>query len=298
MYNIKNNFSANSLKDVLEILENSEKAKIIAGGTDLLVKLKDKVDIEQEFISIGDLKDLVGISIDKDGTIVIKAATKFVDIINHPIILEHIPFFAEACNVIGSHQIRNVATIGGNICNGAVSADVVPSLLVLEAKLHILNSKGIKSIVDINNFYKGPGKTILKEKEILTEIHIEKINYVDYGFSYYKFGKRNAMEIATLGCGVAIKINKENDFIEDFRIAFSVAAPTARRCISIEKLLIGRKVSDETINLIRPENIEELNPRDSWRASKSFRLQLIKEVGRRTTKNAIKDGDENYVKEY
>ncbi|KAF0092096.1 MAG: Aerobic-type carbon monoxide dehydrogenase middle subunit CoxM/CutM [Fusobacteria bacterium] len=289
MYDIKKIHQANSVQDVLRIIEENPNTKIISGGTDVLIKMKERKLKDVEIVSIGDISELKGISIDGNGTIIIKAATCFIDIITNADILRHIPTLAKACNQIGSPQIRNIATIGGNLCNGAVSADVVPILLVLDAELHINNVNGEVRIIDVNDLHTGPGQTSLDDgKEILTEIHIKKVNYQGYGFDYFKYGKRNAMEIATLGCATGVKLNEEKNKIADFKISYSVAAPTPRRCRSLERLIIGEDVSQDTINLIKPENIEELKPRDSWRASKDFRLQLIKEIGRRTAIEAIR----------
>lgn len=289
MYDIKKIHQANNIQDVLRILVENPNIKIISGGTDVLIKMKERKLKEVEIVNIGDIPELKGISIDSEDTIIIKAATCFFDIITNEDILKHIPTLAKACNQIGSPQIRNVATIGGNLCNGAVSADVVPILLVLDAELHIKNVSGEVKIINVNDFHTGPGQTSLEiGKEILTEIHIKKKNYHDYGFDYFKYGKRNAMEIATLGCATGVKLNDKKNKITDFKISYSVAAPTPRRCSSLERLLIGKNISEETIKLIKPENIEELKPRDSWRASRDFRLQLIKEIGRRSALEAIR----------
>lgn len=291
MYDIKKIHQAKSIQDVLRIIEENPNTKIMSGGTDVLIKMKERKLKDVEIVSIGDIPELKGISIDDEGTIIIKAATIFIDIITNENILKFIPTLAKACNQIGSPQIRNIATIGGNLCNGAVSADVVPILLVLDAELHIKNVNGEVRIINVNYFHTGPGQTSLDSgKEILTEIHIKRDNYQGYGFDYFKYGKRNAMEIATLGCATGVKLNVEKSKIADFKISYSVAAPTPRRCKSLERLIVGAEVSEETINLIKPENIEELKPRDSWRASKDFRLQLIKEIGRRTAIEAIRSG--------
>ncbi len=289
MYDIKKVHQASNMNDVLKIMKENKEVKILAGGTDVLIKMRERKYKDVEIVSIGDISELSGIHIDESENIIIKSATKFIDIINNDYIVKKIPALAKACNQIGSPQIRNIATIGGNLCNGAVSADAVPILLVLDAQLHIVDLNGKMRIINVNDLHTGPGQTsLITGQELLVEIHIKKENYANFGFDYYKYGKRNAMEIATLGCALGIKLNKQKDIIEDIKVAYSVAAPTPRRCSSIEKLMIGKNLTKETINLIKPENIPELIPRDSWRASKNFRLQLIKEIGRRTALEAIK----------
>lgn len=290
MYDIKKMHKAETIEEALAIMKMNKEATIVSGGTDVMIKMKERKLKEAEILSIGDIRELSGISMEADGTIVIKAATRFIDIITSEIISGNIPVLAKACNQIGSPQIRNIATIGGNICNGAVSADVVTSLLVMDAELKIVDVDGGERLVDIKGFHVGPGKTCLKTgSEILTEVRIRKDNYENFGFDYFKYGKRNAMEIATLGCATGARLSVDKRTIEEFKIAYSVAAPTPRRCPSLEKMITGREVSEDTIKLIRPENIEELQPRDSWRASKEFRLQLIKETGRRMARSAIEE---------
>ena len=289
MYDIKKIYQASNVNDVLKIMKENKEVKVIAGGTDVLIKMRERKYKDVEIISIGDIPELMGIDVDEAGTVIIKAATRFIDIISNEYILKNLPTLVKASNQIGSPQIRNIATIGGNICNGAVSADIVPILLVLDAELHIINLSGDIRIININDLHTGPGQTsLVAGEELLVEIHIKKENYSNYGFDYYKYGKRNAMEIATLGCAIGVRLNDQKDIIDDIKIAYSVAAPTPRRCDSIEKLMLGKKLAMTTINLIKPENIAELLPRDSWRASKDFRLQLIKEIGRRTALEAIK----------
>ncbi len=120
------------------------------------------------------------------------------------IIKKNIPYLGEAVGTIGGPQVRNVATLGGNVCNGATSADSASTLFCLNAKLKIESVRETK-IVEIKDFYLGPSWTILKEDELLTDIIIEKQNYDGYRGKYQKFAQRNAMDIATIGCAVMAK---------------------------------------------------------------------------------------------
>lgn len=286
MYDISSTIKVNNLNEALEVISCNENITIVAGGTDVLIRMKGRKLKEANLLSILDLQELKGIEIDDKNTIIIKAGTCFSDIVTNSIINERIPILSEAVNQVGSPQIRNIATIGGNICNGAVSADSAPSLLALEALLELKSKSGTR-IVPIDDFYIGPGKTILKPNEILTKIIIPYENYWKCGSTYIKFGQRNAMEISTLGCAVNIKLDENKTYIDKIRIAFGVAAPKPIRCYKLEEILRGKVVQKETFDLMRKNILNELSPRNSWRASKELRVQLIKELSQRATKHAI-----------
>lgn len=289
MYDIGCFYKASSVDDAIKLLNSNKDAILISGGTDVLIKLRE-TDVEDcTLVSIHKLKELIGIEELCDGTIIIKSGTCFSHIAKDPIINKHIKALGEAADEVGSPQIRNVATIGGNICNGAVSADSVPMLMVCNAVLDFASCDGIVSI-PINEFYTGPGKTVRKHSQILTAIKIKKSDYEDFGFHYTKYGLRNAMEIATIGCAIGVKLGVKEGIkiIKKLRISFSVAAPTPIRCPKTEALAINMPISSETLNIISNSVLQEVNPRTSFRASKEFRMQLIKELSYRTVESALK----------
>lgn len=287
MYDIKTVLKATSVQDALKLLADNEDATIIDGGTDVLIRMKERKLKDATLISIQDIKELYGVTILDNGNIFIGPGTNFTDIVENSIIQNYIPVLGYACSQVGSPQIRNIATIGGNICNGAVSADSVPSLLALDAVLDITSLDGTRQI-PIRQFHTGPGKTILnKQKELLTGIIIPKDSYENHGANYIKFGQRNAMEISTLGCAVNLSLSNDKKIIKDYRIAFGVAASTPIRCSLLEEKVKGMEIGEELFKTIRREVLNEVNPRDSWRASKELRVQLIKELSKRATKQAV-----------
>lgn len=286
MYDINSTIKVNNLNEALKFISCNENITIVAGGTDVLIRMKGRKLKDAMLLSILDLDELKGIEVDDKNAIIIKAATCFSDIAVNSIINERIPMLAESVNQVGSPQIRNIATIGGNICNGAVSADSVPSLLALEALLELKSNSNTR-VVPINDFFMGPGKTILKSDEILTRIIIPYESYNSCGSKYIKFGQRNAMEISTLGCAVNVKLDKNKSYIDKIRIAFGVAAPKPIRCYKLEEMLQGKEVGKDIFDIIQKNVLKELSPRDSWRASKELRIQLIKELSKRATKQAI-----------
>jgi len=288
MYDVLSFYQAKSVDDAIGALTGDSEALLISGGTDLLLKLRSGEYPERALISIHRLGELTGVEKRPDGAIVIKPCTCFSDIIKAPVIRETLPAFCDAAGQIGSPQIRNVATIGGNICNGAVSADTAPLLLVYNALLELKDENGTVN-VPIQEFYTGPGKTVRKHTQILTSVKIAKPDYDRFGAHYTKFGVRNAMEIATIGCAAGVRLSDDRAVIEELRIAFGVAAPTPVRCPETEKAMSRMPVCLDTLTLIGKGVLQEVNPRSSWRASKTYRLQLIRELSKRAVKSAIEN---------
>ncbi|PKM73739.1 MAG: xanthine dehydrogenase FAD-binding subunit XdhB [Firmicutes bacterium HGW-Firmicutes-16] len=287
MYDIIHTFKASSVNDVLELLSSNSDAMLVAGGTDVMIRMRERKLRQASLISLLDIPDLKTISLREDGAIVIGAGACFTEISENTIVLEKIPMLAHACRQVGSPQIRNIATIGGNICNGAVSADSVPSLYALDAELELWGKDGSR-LVPIRKFHTGPGQTVLqKDRELLTAIIIPLSSYAHHGGCYIKFGQRNAMEISTLGCAVNVSLTGDKKHIEKAAIAFGVAAPVPMRCAKVESLLIGAEINEEMFFTVRENILEGLKPRDSWRASLELRRQLIREMSVRALKQAI-----------
>ena len=292
MYDITCLYRATSIGDAVAYLAQHSDATVISGGTDVLIKLRAGSDAPCRLVSIHRLPALSGITLTADGSICIKPATCFAQIAIDPIILRHIPILASACDQVGSPQIRETGTIGGNICNGAVSADSAPALLALEAVVTLESVSGTRE-VKLREFYTGPGKTVRRREELLTNITIKRENYEGFGGAYTKFGQRKALEIATIGCAVSVKLSADKSTIEAYRIAFGVAAPTPVRCPQTERAVIGAAADEHTLALIAQSVLSEVNPRDSWRASKVFRTQLIKELSKRVSAEAIRNAGGN-----
>ena len=288
MFDISSFYQAENVDGAIAALNNDPEAILISGGTDVLIKLRAGDYQGCTLISIRGLKELRGVEKQLDGTVVIKPCTCFADIAKDPVLQDSLPALCNAADQIGSPQIRNVGTIGGNICNGAVSADSAPVLLVYNAMLEFKDEKGIVNI-PIKEFYTGPGKTVRKHTQILTAIKVSKADYEGFGAYYIKFGTRNAMEIATVGCAASVRLSEDRTAFDNLRIAFGVAAPTPVRCPETEDKISGKPVCSDTLELIGDSVLKEVNPRDSWRASKIFRLQLIRELSKRAVKRAVEN---------
>lgn len=283
MYNIIGYYDAETIAEATALLAEKPNLELIAGGTDVLIKMHGKSE-DAELLSLRKIKSLEIIRKAEDGTIVIGAMATFARVFNDPIIRELIPILTEAAISMGGPQIRNVATIGGNVCSGATSGDSASSLFALNVQLKLINNEG-ERIVPIQEFYLGPGKVDLKYGEVLTEIRISPEDYQGFGGQYIKFAMREAMDIATLGVAVICKLQGEK--FDEVRIALGVAGPTPLRCLEAEAYAQGKDVSAEVVAEIGKLAVNSTKARTSWRASKEYREHLVEELVQRALKVAI-----------
>ena len=288
MFDVSFVYEAKDVKDAIKKLVENENSEVISGGTDVLIRVREGKDAGMGLVSIHNIEYLKGVKLDNDGNIIIGAGTSFYNITYNEIIQKYVPSLGEAVNTVGGPQVRQTGTIGGNICNGATSADSASTMTALEADIVLEGPNGERT-VNIKDFYTGPGKTVRDRCEVCKCFIIKKENYENYYGYYFKYGKRKSLEIATLGCSVLVKLNSAKDTIEDVKIAYGVAAPTPTRAKSAEEYAKGKKLDDkELLDKFAEAVLSDMNPRDSWRASKEFREQLIKEMAKRSLVNSIR----------
>lgn len=287
MFDIVNIEKPETLEVALKMLSDNPNMKIIAGGTDVLIRMHNGSIEEAELLSLRDIAGMDEISILEDGTISIGAMATFAQLFRNDIINKYLPVLSEAAVSVGGPQIRNMATIGGNICNGAVSADSATTMLAYDAALKLISSEGTR-IVQVRDFYAGPGKVRMLPGEILTNILISEDSYQKTSGCYIKYSIRKAMDIAMIGVSVVCKA--EEGRFSDVRIALGVAAPTPIRCDEAEAYAIGRDITPETLKEIGKQAVRSSKARDSWRASKAYREHLIEILTIRALKKAIYRG--------
>lgn len=287
MYDIKALYEAQSVAHATELLLAHPEAKIIAGGSDVLIQIREGKLAGATLVSIYGLDELRGVSRTEDGTIRIGALTSFSHITKSPIIQEHIPVLGEAVDMVGGPQIRNIGTIGGNTCNGVTSADSASTLVAYDAIVELSGPEGVR-LVPIQSFYIKAGKVDLRPGEIETAILIPQASYSGYHGHYIKYAMRNAMDIATCGCSANAKLSPDGKTIVDARLAYGVAGPVPMRAPSAEAAARGKPVCRETVEAFAKAALDDVNPRTSWRATREFRLHLAEELARRALTEAIK----------
>lgn len=286
MYDMKALYEAVSVEDAVRLLTEHPQAIIIAGGSDVLIKMREGKLAGCELVSIYGIDALRGISMEEDGTLRILPLTSFSHITKNPLIQEHIAVLGEAVDQVGGPQIRNIGTIGGNTCNGVTSADSASTLFAWDAIIEITGPDGVRQ-VPIQEFYIKAGKVALAHNELETAILIKKESYEGYKGHYIKYAMRNAMDIATCGCSVNVKLSEDKKVIEDVRIAYGVAGPIPMRAHSAEAAAKGQPVCEATVEAFGEAAIQDVNPRTSWRATKEFRLHLTKELAMRALRESI-----------
>lgn len=285
-----------SVPEAIALLKQHEDAVLLNGGTDVLIRIREGKWREKPLINISGIPGLSGISIEQNGDLCIKAGTVFSHIAGSPVVNEYIPILSLAADTVGGPQIRNMATIGGNICNAAPSADSAPALLVLEADLVFQGGQAQQERRPILGFFRGPGATERQHTQILTHILISPRSYLHWSGHYTKYAMRNAMDIATLSCAVLLQLTEERRHIKDIRVAFGVAAPTPIRCPNLEKALSGVSLA-EAEQIFVSHVALDIAPRSSWRATAEFRLHLAGEIGVRTMFRAIEKAGGNIFRD-
>ncbi|MCD6310984.1 MAG: xanthine dehydrogenase family protein subunit M [Elusimicrobia bacterium] len=250
------------IKSVAELAALKEKCVFLAGGTDIYVALNDGVFADAVICDISALKGLDKIAL-KGKNISLGALTVFSDIVKSPLIKKHANCLAEAAATVGSPQIRNRATIGGNAANGSPSGDAIPALYALGAVI----KTNLRSVA-VDKFFTGPKKTVLKKNEIITEIVIPVKNNTSF---FEKIGRRKALAISKVSAAVSLVIS--GGVIREAGIAFGAVGPTVIRAAETEEFLKGKKLNEAVISHASKTAAGEICPIDDFRSTAKYRLE-------------------------
>jgi len=262
-----------SLRETVELLDKlAGRARVLAGGTDLIVDLKIKRIAVSDVIDVSHLSEIRYI-VDEGGKIRIGALTRIQDLADSPVIAEKVPLLKRAAEEFAYWQIRNLATIGGNLCNASPAADTAPPLLVYEAVLKAMSVEGERAI-PITEFFKGPRATALKPNEILVEVVVPYNKHFATNYGYVKVGRRRGHDISVTSIAVAAWI--EDGVFRDVRIALGSMAPTPVRARSVEVSLVGAKASRDVIEKAVEKLPLDVKPISDVRASAAYRLHVSK----------------------
>jgi len=262
-----------SIKEAISILSQyGGKAQILNGGTDLIVEMRDKTIQPKYVIDIKAMPQLNKITYNEQEGLNIGAIVTLNEISDSKIVQDHYPILVEACKTVGSYQVRNRATLVGNICNASPAADTAPPLLVLDAKVNIVGPDGEKT-VPINQFFVGVKKNILKNGEIVTSVTVPTLRDEWTGV-YLKQGRRKDVDLATVGVAVVC-------IRDEIRIAPGAVAPTPIRASKTEALLKGKIISESLLKKTAESVLTEVSPISDVRSSKEYREEIIKALVKR-----------------
>jgi carbon-monoxide dehydrogenase medium subunit len=261
------------------------KAKVLSGGTDLMIKLKQGLCAYEALISLKELSELKEIRYEKGKGIVIGARVTHNELVNSAILNEKYLSVSEAAHQMANNQIRNIGTVGGNIVNAVPSADLPPILMALGASITLAGPDGERTL-PLEDFFTGPGKTVLAQDEIVTRFIIP--DQPTTGSNYLKFGLRSSGALAVVG--VAAAVTMEGNIIKAARIVLGAVAPVPLRAKQAEEALIGREYSDELLEQVGLAASRECTPISDIRGSAEYRREMIRVFTKRALKSAITEG--------
>lgn len=259
-----------SINEALLAIGDSEGVPL-AGGTDLMVRIKNKLLHPKKLIDLSGLTELAEIK-DAGDFITIGAMTTHEQVLQSAITRKYLPLLVQGCASVGSPQIRNAGTLGGNIMNASPAADSIPPLVALGAKV-ILRSVNGKREINLEEFITGPGKTCILPGELLTGIIVKKMQPGER-FKYKKLGQRNALAISIASCAVKMEFDSVSGRCSKPSIVFGSVAPVVKRSRELEELLASKKLDDQGIQDIVKRARNYCSPISDIRASAEYRREM------------------------
>jgi aerobic carbon-monoxide dehydrogenase medium subunit len=271
-------FEPKTVNEALSLLAKyGEQAKVIAGGTDVMVDIKYK----EEPGCLVNIKKIPGLGTiqENGGSLRIGPLVTIHEMETNNLVRDRLPVLWESCHQFASLQIRNTATIGGNICRASPSGETLAPLLVLEAKAKLAFSEGEKTEV-FASFFQGPGKSSIGSKGLLTEIDVPYPSQGSRGV-YLKHAVRGAMDIAMVGVAVLVTPDASKDNVEDARIGLGAVAPTPVRASKTEALLRGKPLTAALVKEAAAMAAAESSPISDQRSSGEYRRWIVEALTRR-----------------
>lgn len=277
-------FEPGTISEALSLLAQYDgEAKVIAGGMDLLVKMKQKALKPRYLVNIKLLSNLRDIRLDRK-VLSIGALATFRDVETTEAIKQEFEILSRAANTMASPQVRNVGTIGGNLCNASPAADMAPPLIGLGAEVKIAGLKGERTIA-LEKFFIGPGKTVLTSDEILAEILVPA-QAKHTGAAFLKFAHR-MKDLAVASVAAVVTLDSRKSVCKEAKIVMGSVAPTVIRASSAEEMLKGRGLSEEALREAGELAAKESRPISDVRGSAEYRVELIKVLTKRALKSAF-----------
>lgn len=274
-----------TVEEAIELLaEYKGDAKIFAGGTDMIPKMKAHVMCPAHIISLKNIKELKFVNYDEKEGLSFGAATPIRKVENYAPVKEIYPALYEGIHCIASTQIRNAGTVVGNLINAVPSADSAPASLVLEAVLHVVSKRGERKI-PVNNLFTGVCRTCLEPDELVTKVTVP-VPAKNSGSHYIPFTVRRAMDLSMVG--VAANVTMEGNICKDIKIALGAVATTPKRAAKAEAMLIGNELTDELLEEAAVvASQEDCAPITDMRATREYRIELVRVLTRDAVKEAV-----------
>ncbi|MDY7035672.1 MAG: xanthine dehydrogenase family protein subunit M [Thermodesulfobacteriota bacterium] len=266
--------------------KKGDKAAVMAGGTDLLIKIRHHLSRPDVIIGLKKIRGLDRISFDKKQGLTIGASALLSDVASHPYILKKYPAIAYAAQETATVQIRNMGTVGGNLCNAAPSADNAPTLIAMNAEISLVGPKGQRQL-PLDQFFIAPGLTVMEEGEVLTSIFVP-LPPPSSGVVYKHISARGKVDISAVGIGTMLIMN--GDICNDARIVLGAVAPVPMRALKTEKLIKGKKLTRRLAERAGIQASKESSPITDARATAEYRRSMVAVLTKRALIEAGKRG--------
>ncbi|MFQ6027725.1 MAG: FAD binding domain-containing protein [Dehalococcoidia bacterium] len=277
---------ARSLRQAVSLLQRyGEDARLVAGSTDFLVRWRTGTWSPKYVINLQHISRLSRIGYSSRSGLRLGALVTIQELSDHPQIRRNYPALATAAASFAGVQIRNLATVGGNVCNASPAGDTLPGLLVFDAQCRVVGTQGERSI-PLDQFFVGPGRTALQAGEILTEIQLPP-TVANTGSIYIKHSPRGAMDIAMVGVALLVTLGEGGRVCRDARIALGAVAATPLRAYAAEEMLKGQTITPELLDSVSAEAQRAATPIDDVRGSASYRHAIVGALTRRTLERAV-----------
>ena len=274
-----------TLDETCEILAtHGVKAKLVAGGTDLLVNMKKKLLAPSHVVALDDIQDLEGVRSSK-ASINIGARSTIAGLCENRTLQKQVSILIQAACNLGSPLIRNRATVGGNLATARPASDTAPPLMALDASVILQSKKGTREI-NLNQFFTGPGTTVMRPDEVLTRIDIPAPAH-GTGGGYQKLGLRQAMEIGIVNSAAVLTLDSSGKKIQSARVVLGAVAPTPIRSPEAEAVLVGAKADKKTLAKAAQAAVGDSCAIDDLRGTTEYRCLMVEVLTRRALETAL-----------
>lgn len=267
------------------LLQHGAQARIVAGSTDFLVRWRLGAWKPQYVVDLQHVSGLDRLSYSPRNGLRLGALVRVRALETHPTVRQRYPALAAAAASFAGVQVRNLATVGGNVCNASPAGDTLPALLAFDAQCRIVGPEG-ERWVPLDQFFQGPGRTALQPSEVLAELRLPP-PLPNSGSLYIKHSPRGAMDIATVGVAAVVSLQDRGRVCRDARIALGAVAPTPIRAYSAEAMLRGQPVTPDLLHYAVQEAQRLARPIDDVRASAAYRKDIVGVLALRTLEQAV-----------
>lgn len=287
MYPVSRYLRPGSLQEAIALLQEYPGSRPIAGGTDLLVALKEKGVHCDTLVDLKGIPGLGHLRESEDGSVEMGALVTIAELLKSPVIRQRLPLLASAASLLGSYQVRQRATLGGNLCNASPAAETACPLLAMDARVRLVGPRG-ERVLRLADFFRAPGQTALERAEVLVGVECPGVadrEGARYGGMYLKLGPRQAMDIAVVN--VAVWLGVAGGRCVDARIALGAVGPVPFRARDAEEALVGRPLDAETIERAAVAAQQAARPIDDIRASAWYRREMVRNLVTRALSGTV-----------